>query len=164
MQNSQANLPRLKHLAARTAQALLTLTSSCVLNYINTLRPVCPGEMLQLNVHLRASPSLGLGPPSKAGGSSSKAGLPPGCPRCLAFALTLRLTSGLGSPRQQGGPRADRGPIPPCLLQKQQQWSASPGRAEEFSGYCYCQGGLVASQELKSQDSAPAAAVVKPSS
>lgn len=118
MQNSQANLPRLKHLAARTAQALLTLTSSCVLNYINTLRPMCPGEMLQLNVHLRASPSLGLGPPSKAGGSSSKAGLPPGCPRCLAFALTLRLTSGLGSPRQQGGPRADRGPIPPCLLQK----------------------------------------------
>lgn len=105
LQNSQANLPRLKHLAARTAQALLTLTSSCVLNYINTLRPVCPGEMLQLNVHLRESPSLGMGPPSKAVGSSSKAGCPQAAP------VALPLSSPCVSPRASAaqGSREDPG-------------------------------------------------------
>lgn len=48
MQNSQENLLRWKHLAACTAQALLTLTSCCALNCINILQSMCPGEMLQL--------------------------------------------------------------------------------------------------------------------
>jgi len=50
MQKSQANLPTLKHLAACTAQALLTLT--CAWNRVNVLQPTCPGDTLQLNDHL----------------------------------------------------------------------------------------------------------------
>ena len=102
MQNSQANLPRLKHLATCAAQALLTLTSSCVLNCINTLQPMHPGEMLQLNDHLGESPSLGLGPPSKAVGSSSRAGCPWAAPIVLRLSSPCISPWACGSPRQQG--------------------------------------------------------------
>lgn len=165
----QPKLLRSKHLTACTSNAVLTLTPSSALNHTCTM---CPGEALQLNDHLLGTdvPQAVLTKQSPRAGARSPGESPAARPHHLAFAFILSLTWGLwltkaareDSEHHWGLSRSWSCPSFHAFSRNSSSGLPLQCRAEEFSSFCYCKGGLVASQGLKSQDSAPAAAVVKP--
>lgn len=170
----QPKLLRSKHLTACTAKAVLTLTPSSALNHMCTRQPMCPGEALQLNNLLLGTevPQAVLTKQSPRAGARSPGGSPAARPHHLAFSFILSLTWGLlltkaageDSEHHWGLSRSWSCPSFHAFSRNSSSGLPLQGWAEEFSSSCYCKGGSVASQGLKSQDSAPAAAVVKPSS
>lgn len=163
--NSHANLLRSEHLVTCAAKVMLTLTSSSALNNATTLFSPSAQERLCSSWRTRAP---GLCPLSKEPEQVQGEA----CWLSLAFPLTLSLTVGLWPPQVVGktsspawglsGAGAAHPSVPSPGIAAV-AW-ALQDRAEEFSSSCCCQDGTVSGQGLKSQDSAPAAAVVKPSS
>lgn len=136
---------------------MLTLTSSSALNSANSLQPMFSREILQL-LGNKAPQAVPTKQRPRAGARRSLLLVARISPHSEFHCGSVAIPGPIGLSGSRSCPSFH------AFSRNSSGGLALQGWAEEFSRSCYCQDGVVAGQGLKSQDSAPAAAVVKPSS